>query len=58
MNNYKKKISEQKGQVAVIIAILVVCLLGATIGFQQDREAGLSVFNFLIKALDIKTKTK
>lgn len=35
-----------------------VCLLGATIGFQQDREAGLSVFNFLIKALDIKTKAK
>ena len=30
MNNYKKKISEQKGQVAVIIAILVVCLLGVT----------------------------
>jgi proteasome assembly chaperone (PAC2) family protein len=35
-----------------------VCLLGATIGFQQDHEAGLSVFNFLIKALDIKKKTK
>jgi hypothetical protein len=30
MNDYKKKILEQKGQVAVIVALLLVCLLGIT----------------------------
>jgi Flp pilus assembly protein TadG len=29
MNEYKKKFLEQKGQVAVIVTILIVCLLGA-----------------------------
>jgi len=30
MNDYKKKILEQKGQVAVIVALLLICLLGIT----------------------------
>jgi uncharacterized protein (TIGR00162 family) len=33
-----------------------VCLLGATAGFKADREAGFSVFRFLMKALGNEVK--
>jgi len=33
-----------------------VCLLGATTGFRADREAGFSVFKFLMKALGNEIK--
>ncbi len=33
-----------------------VCLLGATSGFRADREAGFSVFKFLMKALGNEVK--
>jgi uncharacterized protein (TIGR00162 family) len=33
-----------------------VCLLGATVGFKADREAGFSVFRFLMKALGNEVK--
>jgi uncharacterized protein (TIGR00162 family) len=33
-----------------------ICLLGATAGFKADREAGFSVFRFLMKALGNEVK--